>query len=208
MAVEFIQLHPDNPHDRKVNQIVDRLRQGAIIAYPTDSCYAFGCHIGDKAAVDKIKRIRQVDKHHNMTLMCSDMAQIAQYARVDNWQFRMLRNAAPGPYTFVLSATLQVPRRLHTGKRKTIGVRVPSNNIAQALLAALGEPLLSCTAILHGRELPFHDAEEIRDELPHELDLIVDGGFSDMQPTTVVDLSTGEAVLQREGKGDLAALGL
>ena len=136
------------------------------------------------------------------------MAQIANYARVDNWQFRMLRHATPGPFTFVLQASLQVPRRLHTGRRKTIGVRVPENRIAQDLLAELGEPLLSCTATLPGRELPFHDAQEISDELANQLDVIVDGGFSHMMPTTVVDLSAGEAQVLREGKGELSALGL
>ena len=208
MAAEYFEVHPDNPHGRQIRQIVDRLRKGAIVAYPTDSCYAFGCHIGDKDALDRIKRIRELDKHHNMTLLCSDMAQIAQYARVDNWQFRMLRHATPGPFTFVLQATAQVPRRLHTGRRKTIGVRVPQDNIAQALLSELGEPLLSCTATLPGRELPFHDAQEISDALAHQLDVIVDGGFSGMQPTTVVDISAGDAQILREGKGELSLLGL
>ncbi|MGJ8670683.1 MAG: L-threonylcarbamoyladenylate synthase [Oceanococcus sp.] len=208
MSAEYLEVHPENPHGRQIHVIVERLRKGAIVAYPTDSCYAFGCHIGDKEAVDKIKRIRALDKHHNMTLVCSDMAQISQYARVDNWQYRMLRHATPGPFTFVLQATLQVPRRLHTGKRKTIGVRVPENNIAQAILAELGEPLLSCTATLPGRDLPFHDAQEISDQLANQLDLIVDGGFSAMDPTTVIDLSAGDAQVLREGKGDLALLGL
>ncbi len=208
MSAEYLEVHPDNPHGRQIRLIVERLRQGAIIAYPTDSCYAFGCHIGDKDAVERIRRIRQVDKHHNMTLMCSDLSEIANYARVDNWQFRMLRNTTPGAFTFVLRATLQVPRRLQTGKRKTIGVRVPDNVIAHALLEELGEPILSCTAQLAGDELPFHDAQDIRDALSNQLDMIIDGGPCGFEPTTVVDLSEGKAVLLRAGKADQTLVGL
>lgn len=208
MSAEYLEVHPDNPHGRQIRLIVERLRQGAIIAYPTDSCYAFGCHIGDKDAVERIRRIRQVDKHHNMTLMCSDLSEIANYARVDNWQFRMLRNTTPGAFTFVLRATLQVPRRLQTGKRKTIGVRVPDNVIAHALLEELGEPILSCTAQLAGDELPFHDAQDIRDVLSNQLDMIIDGGPCGFEPTTVVDLSEGKAVLLRAGKADQTLVGL
>lgn len=208
MSAEYLEVHPDNPHGRQIRHVVSRLREGAIIAYPTDSCYAFGCHIGDKQAVERIKRIRQVDKHHNMTLMCSDLSEIANYARVDNWQFRMLRNTTPGAFTFVLRATLQVPRRLQTGKRKTIGVRVPDNAIAHALLEEMGEPILSCTAKLPGEELPFHEADDIRDALANDLDLIVDGGPCGFEPTTVVDISDGKVELIRAGKADPAVLGL
>lgn len=208
MTAEYLEVHPENPHGRQISQIVKRLREGAIIAYPTDSCYAFGCHIGDRDAVERIKRIREVDKQHNMTLMCGDLSEISNYARVDNWQFRLLKHATPGPYTFVLQATLQVPRRLQTGKKKTIGVRVPQNKIAHALLQELGEPILSCTAQLPGWDDPFNDAQDIRDELSNQLELIVDGGACGLIPTTVVDLSGKEAVVLREGKGDLALLGL
>ena len=208
MTAEFLEVHPDNPHGRQIRMIVERLRKGAIIAYPTDSCYAFGCHIGDKQAVERIKRIRQVDKHHNMTLVCSDLSEIANYAKVDNWQFRLLRNSTPGAFTFVLRATLQVPRRLQTGRRKTIGVRVPDNVIAQALLQELGEPILSCTAQLAGDDLPLHEAEDIRDALANDLDLIIDGGACGLEPTTVVDISEGKVDLIRRGKGDPADLGL
>lgn len=208
MAAEYLEVHPDNPHGRQIRHVVQRLRQGAVIAYPTDSCYALGCHIGDKTALDRIRRIRELGKHHNMTLLCRDLSEIANYARVDNWQYRLLRQGTPGPYTFVLRATLQVPRRLHTGKRKTIGVRVPEHPIVQALLDELGEPLLSCTAHLPDAEIAFHEAEEIREAWGTQLDMILDGGASDMQPSSVVDLSDGEAQLLRRGKGDPAELGL
>lgn len=208
MTAEYLEVHPDNPHGRQIRHIVERLRQGGVIAYPTDSCYAFGCPIGDKAALDRIGRIRDFDKHHNMTLMCSDMAQIATYAKVDNWQFRILRQGTPGPYTFVLQATLQVPRRLHVGKRKTIGVRVPANPIAQALLAELGEPILSCTAMPADQTEPYNEAYDILEQHGKALDMVIDGGPCGFTPSTVVDLSDGEAVLIRQGKGDVAPLGL
>ncbi len=208
MAADYFEIHSENPHGRQIRQIVERLREGAIIAYPTDSCYAFGCHIGDKDALERIRRIRQLDKHHNMTLVCRELAEIATYARVDNWQFRMLKHVTPGPYAFILQATHQVPRRLQTGKRKTIGVRVPDNVIAQALLAELGEPILSCTAQLPGEDEPLNEAWDIRDALLNQLDIIIDGGPCGLEPTTVVDLSESEARVLREGKGPLGPLGL
>lgn len=208
MAAEYFEVHPDNPHLRQIRRIVEQLKAGAIIAYPTDSCYAFGCHIGDKQALERIQRIRQVDKRHNMTLMCADLAEISSYGRVDNWQFRMLRQATPGPYTFILRASQQVPRRLQTGKRKTIGVRVPENRIAHALLEEMGEPILSCTAQMPGDDLPFHDAQDILDALQNQLDVVVDGGNCGLEPTTVVDLSGDQPELIRRGKGALDAVGL
>ena len=208
MSAEFLEVHTQNPHLRQVRQIVARLREGAIIAYPTDSCYAFGCHIGDKAAVDRIRAIRGFGRHHHFTLLCRDIAEVARYARVDNWHFRMLKQAAPGPYTFVLTANLLVPRRLHSGKRKTIGVRIPENAIAMALLEELGEPILSCTAQLPDDAEPFNEAEDIRDALDKQLDLIVDGGPCGFLPTTVVDLSGSSPQIIRQGKGPIEALGL
>lgn len=208
MAAEYFEVHPDNPHLRQIRRIVEQLRGGAIIAYPTDSCYAFGCHIGDKHALERIQRIRQLDKRHNMTLMCADLAEISSYARVDNWQFRMLKQGAPGPYTFILRASQQVPRRLQTGKRKTIGVRVPEHRITQALLEQLGEPILTCTAQMPDADDPFHDAQDILDALQNQLDVIVDGGNCGLEPTTVVDLSDAQPELIRHGKGCLDALGL
>ena len=208
MPADYFEVHPVNPHDRQIRQIVERLHQGAIIAYPTDSCYALGCHIGDKQALERIRRMRQLDKHHNMTLMCSELSDIATYARVDNWQFRMLKQATPGPYAFILQATHQVPRRLQTGRRKTIGVRVPDNAITQALLAGLGEPLIGCTAHLPGHDEPFNQAWEIEEALGNQLDIIVDGGPCGFEPSTVVDLSDREPQLLRVGKGAPDKLGL
>lgn len=208
MAAEFLEVHPDNPHGRQIRHVAEQLRAGAVIAYPTDSCYALGCHIGDKNALDRIRRIRELGKHHNMTLLCRDLSEISDYARVDNWQYRLLKQATPGPYTFVLRASLRVPRRLHTGKRKTIGVRVPDNRIVQALLEALGEPLLSCTAHLPDDDLAFHEAYDILETWGNQLDMILDGGASDMQPSSVIDLSDGDAEVLRTGKGDVEALGL
>ncbi len=208
MSAEFFPVHPVNPNVRQIRQIVERLRGGAIMAYPTDSCYALGCQIGDKQAFERIERIRGQDKRRNMTLMCADLAEISAYAKLDNWQFRMLKHATPGPYTFILRASHQVPRRLQTGKRKTIGVRVPENAIAHALLEHLGEPILSCTAQLPGETDPFHSADDILELLDRQLDLIVDGGSCGFEPTTVIDLSGDQPEVIRTGKGALGALGL
>ncbi len=206
--VKTVYLHPDNPQPRVIQQVVAALHSGAIIAYPTDSCYALGCHIGDKTAMDKISRIRGHDKKNNFTLVCSDMAQIAVYAKVDNRDYRMLKHALPGPYTFILQATREVPKRLQNQSRKTIGVRVPEHNIVQAILSALGEPLMSSTLQLPGDELPLTEPYIIEERLEKELDILIDGGDCGLEPTTVIDLTGAVPEVWRKGKGDLAVLGL
>ena len=199
---QFFQIHPDNPQARLINQVVDIVKRGGVIVYPTDSGYALGCLVGDKAAQERIRRIRQLDDRHNFTLVCRDLSEIALYAKVENDAYRLLKNLTPGPYTFILKATREVPRRLQNPKRKTIGLRVPDNRIAMALLEALGEPLMSSTLILPGEELPLTDPYDIRDTLEHSLDLIIDGGYCGFEPTTVVDLESGEPVVVRKGLGD------
>ncbi|HCW88805.1 MAG TPA: threonylcarbamoyl-AMP synthase [Marinobacter sp.] len=201
---QFFQIHPETPQKRLVKQAVEILRQGGVIVYPTDSGYAIGCHLGDKQATDRIKRIRQLDDKHNFTLMCRDLSDIGTYAKVDNTQYRLLKAHTPGPYTFILDATSEVPRRLLHPKRKTIGLRVPDNNIVQALLGELGEPIISSTLILPGEEHPMTDPDEIRDKLEHELDLIIEGGFCGMEATTVVNLTGAVPEIIRVGKGDPA----
>ena len=201
---QFFQVHPDNPQARLVRQAVDIIRAGGVIVYPTDSAYALGCQIGDKAALDRIRRIRRLEADHNFTLVCRDLSELATYARVDNTQYRLLRNNTPGPYTFILKATSEVPRRLMHAKRKTVGLRVPENNIAQALLADLGEPLMSVTLILPGDELPLIDPYEIRDTLEHDVDLVIDGGYCGMEPTSVIDLADDLPLVLRVGKGDVS----
>lgn len=201
---QFFQVHPDNPQSRLIDKAVALVREGGVIAYPTDSAYALGCHLGDKLAMERIRRIRKLDDRHNFTLVCRDLSELAVYARVDNPDYRTLKALTPGPYTFILRATREVPRRLQHPKRKTIGLRVPDNAVVQALLAALGEPLMSVTLLLPGEGLPLTDAYEIRDALEHEVDLVIDGGHCDIEPTTVIDM-TGEAPqVVREGKGDVA----
>ena len=201
---QFFQIHPENPQARLINHAVDIVRGGGVIVYPTDSAYALGCHIGDKTALDRIRRIRRLDKDHNFTLVCRDLSELAAYARVDNTAYRRLRNNSPGPYTFILEATSEVPRRLKHPKRKTIGLRVPDNVIARDLLGALGEPIMSVTLIMPGDEYPLIDPYDIRETLEHEVDLVIDGGFCGMEPTTVIDLSGEAPQLVREGKGDAA----
>jgi len=201
---QYFQIHPDNPQKRLIKQVVNIVRDGGVIAYPTDSSYALGCHIGDKAAMERIRRIRQVDDKHNFTLVCRDLSEIASYARVGNSDYRILKAHTPGPYTFILTASREVPRRLLNPKRKTIGLRIPHNIIAQALLEELGEPLMSSTLILPGEALPMSDPEEIRETLQHELDAVVDGGYCGLEPTTVVALDSGEAEVVRVGCGDVA----
>jgi tRNA threonylcarbamoyl adenosine modification protein (Sua5/YciO/YrdC/YwlC family) len=200
---QFFQVHPDNPQARLVRQAVDIIRAGGVIVYPTDSAYALGCQIGDKAALDRIRRIRRLEADHNFTLVCRDLSELATYARVDNTQYRLLRNNTPGPYTFILKATSEVPRRLMHAKRRTVGLRVPENNIAQALLADLGEPLMSVTLILPGDELPLIDPYEIRDTLEYDVDLVIDGGYCGMEPTSVIDLADDLPLVLRVGKGDV-----
>ena len=201
---QFFQIHPDNPQARLIRQAVDILRGGGVIVYPTDSAYAIGCAIGDKSAIDRIRRIRNLDARHNFTLVCRDLSEIATYARVDNAVYRLLRQYTPGAYTFILRATSEVPRRLMHPKRRTVGLRVPDNAIAQALLEDLNEPLMSVTLIMPGDELPLIDPYEIREVLEHEVDLVIDGGYCGMEATTVVDMADEVAMVLRAGKGDPA----
>jgi len=199
---QYFQIHPTHPQARLIKRAVDIVRQGGVIVYPTDSSYALGCHIGDKEAMERIRRIRSVDERHNFTLMCRDLSEVSQYARVGNADYRFLKAHTPGPYTFILPATREVPRRLQHPKRKTIGLRVPENTITLALLAELNEPLMSSTLILPGEDLPMSDPEEIRERLEHVLDLVVDGGFCGLEPTTVLELEDGRATVVRVGKGE------
>jgi len=205
---QFFQIHPDNPQLRLVKQAVQIIQSGGIVALPTDSCYALVCHLDDKAAVERLRRIRAIDDKHHLTLLCRDLSEISQYARVDNRQYRLLKAATPGPYTFILEATKEVPRRLSHPSRKTIGLRVPENKIAHALLEELGQPLLGTTLILPGGELPLTDPEDIREGLERQLELIIDGGACSLEPTTVIDLTGDEPVLVRQGRGDAALFGL
>lgn len=198
---QFFQIHPENPQGRLVNQAADILQRGGLVAFPTDSAYAIGCHLGDKNAIDRIRQIRKLDKHHNFTLMCRDLSELATYAKVSNSVFRMLKAHTPGPYTFVLEATNEVPRRVMHPKRKTIGLRVPDNNIALELIAALGEPLMTSTLIMPGEEYPLTDPYDIRETLEHHLDLVVDGGYCGMEATTVIDLTGDTPELIRQGCG-------
>jgi len=204
---QILELHPKNPQVRLVRQAVAAVRGGGVIVYPTDSCYALGCAIGDKAAMEQIAHIRQTDKHHHFTLVCRDLSEIARYARVENWQYRLLKAATPGPYTFILEATREVPRRLLNPKRRTIGIRVPDHPVPLLLLAELGEPLMSSTLHLPGDQYPLTDAAEIYARLKHEVSVVLDGGNCGLTPTTVVDLAGGAPVVVRIGKGDPARLG-
>lgn len=201
---QFFQIHPQNPQARLIKQAVEILMGGGVVVYPTDSAYALGCRIGEKTASDRIKMIRRLDDKHNFTLVCRDLSEIAVYAKVNNQQYRMMRNHSPGPYTFILPATSEVPRRLLHPKRRQIGVRIPSNPIALDLLAALGEPLMSVTLVLPGEDMPMTDPYEIRESLEHQVDLVIDGGFCGLEPTTVVDLTQEPPQILRLGKGDPA----
>jgi len=203
---QFFQIHPDNPQPRLVHQTVELIREGGVIVYPTDSCYALGCHIGDKAAMERIRRIRRVDDRHNFTLVCRDLSEIALYAKVDNAAYRLIKSLTPGAYTFILKATREVPRRLQNPKRKTIGLRVPDHAIVHAILDALGEPLMSSTLSLPGDDMPLTDPDEMRERLEHQVDLVIDGGFCGVEPTTVIDLVEGAPVALRTGKGDITPL--
>jgi len=205
---QLFTLHQTHPQVRLIRQAADIIRQGGLIAYPTDSCYALGCHIGDKDAMDRLRRVRGMDDKRHLTLMCRDLSEISTYALVDNVQYRLLKAATPGSYTFILRATREVPRRLLHPRRKTIGVRVPQHVVAHALLAELNEPLLSATLQLPGDIVPMSEAEEIRIRLEHQLDLIVDAGHCGIEPTTVVDLTGEVPVVLRQGAGALEALGM
>lgn len=202
----LIQLHPEDPQPRRVAEIVAAIRAGGLVAYPTDSSYALGCHIGDKRAMDRIHRIRRTGKDHNFTLVCSDLSEISLYARVDNWAYRLLRAHTPGPYTFILPATREVPKRLQNPKRRTIGIRVPDHAIVRSMLELLGEPIMSSTLALPGDDIPMTQPEEIERRVGHEIEIIIDGGSVGIEPTTVVDLSSGGVKILREGRGDVSTL--
>ncbi len=205
---DHLLVHPQNPQPRLLRIAAERLRAGAVIAYPTDSSYALGCHIGDKAAMGRIARIRGFQRRHHFTLVCRDLSEIATYAKVDNPSYRLLRRLAPGPYTFILPATREVPRRLQDEKRRTIGLRIPNHVVAQALLAELNEPIMSVTLQLPGEDYPVSDVSEAAETLDHQVDLIVDGGNCGLEPTTVLDLSGKGVQLLRQGKGEVTELGL
>lgn len=198
---EYLELHPQTPQLRLIRKAADILRAGGVIAYPTDSCYALGCHIGDKDALERIRRIRAADRNHNFTLVCRDLAEVGRFAQVDNWQFRLLKGCTPGPFTFLMPATRETPKRLQHPKRRTIGIRVPDHPVPHLLLAELGEPLMSSTLLLPGDEEPLTDGEQIRERLDRALDAILDGGHCGTEPTTVLDLSVQPPVVLRQGKG-------
>ena len=203
---QFFRIHPDNPQGRLLEGTVRIIRSGGLIVYPTDSCYALGACLGDRRAAERIRRLRGAGKGHHFTLVCRDLSEISAYARLDKWAYRMLRSLTPGPYTFVLRATREVPRRLQNPKRHSIGIRVPDHPIAQGILAALGEPVMSSTLLLPGDDIPLTDAQEIRDRLERHVDLIVDGGSCGIEPSTVLDLSEDDVRILREGKGSVAGL--
>lgn len=201
---QFFQIHPDNPQPRLINQAVDIIRQGGVVIYPTDSSYALGCHIGDKAALDRIRQIRRIDEKHNFTLVCRDLSEVSQYTRIDNQAYRLIKTLTPGAYTFILKATKEVPRRLMHAKRKTIGIRIPDNRIALALADALNEPIMSSTLIMPGDETPLMDPYEMKDLLGNQVDLIIDGGYCGYEPTSVILLDDDEPRVARIGKGDVS----
>jgi tRNA threonylcarbamoyl adenosine modification protein (Sua5/YciO/YrdC/YwlC family) len=205
---QYFTMHPVDPQPRLIRQAATILRGGGVIAYPTDSSYALGCQLEDVAAARRLRTIRGIGDRHHLTLVCRDLAEIGRYARIDTWQFRILKHATPGSYTFILPATREVPRRLQHPKRSTVGVRVPDHAVVQALLAEVGEPILSSTLILPGQEEPLNDPEVIRQALEHSVDLIIDAGACHLEPTTVVDLAAPEPTVVRMGRGDPARLGL
>lgn len=205
---QFFSIHPDNPQPRLIKQAAEMLRNGSVIVYPTDSGYALGCHLDDKDAVQRIRQIRGKDDKHLMTLVCRDLSELAKYARVDNAQFRLLKNNTPGSYTFILEATKEVPRRLQHPKRSTVGLRIPDHPVALALLEELNEPLLSSTLILPDEDQPLTDVDEIRERLEKLVDAVIEGGMVGLEPTTVIDLTDGSPVLVRKGKGETVHLGI
>jgi tRNA threonylcarbamoyl adenosine modification protein (Sua5/YciO/YrdC/YwlC family) len=207
-VAQFFSINPDNPQLRLIRQAAAIVRADGVIVYPTDSCYALGCHLGDKNAMTRIRTIRQVDDRHHFTLVCRDLAEISHYAKVDNSQYRLLKASTPGSYTFILEATREVPRRLQHPKRNTIGLRIPHHPVVQALLEELKEPLLSSTLMLPGDEFPLNDAEEIRDRLEHQVELVLDGGPCGLEMTTVIDLTGEVPELTRQGKGSLTPFGI
>lgn len=199
---QFFYVHPDNPQGRLMQQAVNIINEGGVIVYPTDSGYALGCHLGDKKALERICQIRKIDKGHNFTLVCQDLSQLSEYARVDNTAYRLLKNNTPGAYTFIFKGSKDVPKRLLNPKKKTIGIRVPDNNISQALLTELAEPIMSTSLIMPGETMAECDPEQIRDLLEHQVDLIIHGGYLGEHPTTVVDFSNDNIEIIREGEGD------
>ena len=201
---QYLEIHPQNPQLRLVRRAAEAIRAGGVIAYPTDSCYALGCHAGDKDALERVRKIRQADKNHHFTLVCRDLSEIARYARVETWQFRLLKACTPGPYTFLLEATREAPKIMLHPKRRTIGIRVPEHPVPRMLLDELHEPLLSSTLMLPGDDLPLNDGREIEERLGRQLDAILDAGHCGIEPTTVVDLSVSPPVVVRAGRGDLA----
>lgn len=202
---QYFKVHPVNPQMRLLNRAAEIVREGGIVVYPTDSTYALGWHLGDKAALERVRRLRGIERDHDFTLVCRDLSDIATYARVDNPAYRLLKSLTPGPYTFILRATHELPKRLQDPKRKSIGIRVPEHVIAQALLTALGEPLMSSTLLLPGDEFPLTDPEDIRDRLEKHVDLIIDGDHCGAEPTSVLDLSDGSVTVVRRGKGDVSS---
>jgi tRNA threonylcarbamoyl adenosine modification protein (Sua5/YciO/YrdC/YwlC family) len=205
---QYLSIHPEDPQARLLAMAAEVVRKGGLVAFPTDSCYALGCHLGDKDAVERIRAIRGVDDRHHLTLMCRDLSEIAQFARVDNTQYRLLKATTPGSYTFILEGTKELPRRVLHPKRKTIGLRVPAHPVALALLEQLGEPLLTTTLMLPGDEFPLTEGWEIQDRLDERLELILDGGHCGTEPTTVIDLTGALPLLVRTGRGPLAPFGL
>lgn len=205
---QFFSVHPDNPQARLLKQAVQLLAQGQVLAVPTDSSYALVCHLDDKAAADQLRRIRGIDEKHHLTLLCRDLSELANYARVDNRQFRLIKQATPGPFTFILEATKEVPRRLSHPQRKTLGLRVPAHQVLQALLELHGAPLIAATLILPGETEPQNDPQEIREQLEHQIGAVIDAGACAQAPTTVVDMSGDAPVLLRQGQGDATRLGL
>ena len=201
---QFFNIHADNPQLRLIQQSVDILKRGGVIVYPTDSCYALGCQVGNKAAAVRLLSVRGLDSAHDLTLICRDLSELGRYAQVDNNQFRLLKNHTPGPYTFILRGTREVPKRLLHKKHDTIGLRVPSHPVVQALLEELGEPILSSTLLLEGEDVPLTEPWDIRERLEHQVDLVIDGGACGLTPSTVIDLTTDVPVVLRYGKGDVS----
>jgi tRNA threonylcarbamoyl adenosine modification protein (Sua5/YciO/YrdC/YwlC family) len=202
----YFSIHPDNPQQRLIGQVADIVHRGGVVVYPTDSVYALGCHIGDKQALERIRNIRRVDKHHNFTLLCRDLSELASYARVDNSVFRVLKANTPGPFTFILPASSEVPKRLMHPKRKTVGIRVPDSAIAQALLNELGEPMMTVTLIMPDDDYPLTDPYDIRQTLEAQVDAIIDGGYCGLEPTTVVDMTGDQPEMRRQGMGDFTQI--
>jgi tRNA threonylcarbamoyl adenosine modification protein (Sua5/YciO/YrdC/YwlC family) len=205
-VAEYFELHPVDPQPRLIRRAAEVVRAGGLIAYPTDSCYALGWHLGDKNPLERVRRIRQADRHHHFTLVCANLTEVGRFARLETWQFRMLRACLPGPYTFLLRATRETPRRLQHEQRRTIGVRIPDHRVVRLLLAELGEPLMSSTLLLASDPHPLTSGREIQQRLEHEIDAILDGGDCGIEPTTVVDLSVTPPLIVRKGKGDLGPI--